>query len=174
MRRHRIHVVIAGLLAVALYSIVDGHVGVTPAAPSQTKAMTPHFVVEWGGSAQGFVLVSGLDSKVAVLEYRSGIMPSQDAVKMAGKPTYANLVLRNPASDMAEMWSWYKLSLQGKPERRDVTVSILNTQHEPVISYKLKNAWPCAWRGPILTGDDKQIAMEEVEIAYESMQREGE
>jgi len=104
MRPHRIPVVIAGLLAVALYSIVDGHVAVAPAAPSRTKAMTHHFTVEWGGSYQGFVHVSGLDSKVEVVEYRDGVMPSQDSLKMAGKPTYSNLVLRNPASDMAEMW----------------------------------------------------------------------
>ena len=169
MRTDRWRLSLVCLVAIAVYSAV----GLAAPGP-HSKATTHHFQVQWGGTSTGFMHVSGLDSKVDVLEYREGNSASETRIKAPGKPTFTNLVLRNPASDMAEMWEWYKLTLRNSPERRDIIVSILNANHEPVITYKFRNAWPCAWRGPVLEAGDKAVAVEEVEIAYEEMIREQE
>jgi phage tail-like protein len=59
--------------------------------------------------------------------------------------------------------------MEGRPEYRDITIAILDRQHSPVVVYKLSNAWPCAYRGPVLTGNERNLALEEVEIAYEGL-----
>lgn len=135
------------------------------------QVTTDHFQVQWGGTNLGFHSVEGLESRVEVLEYRDGLSPVYEPKKYAGKIHNSNIILRRvyEAQDN-ELWDWYSSgTLRGTPIYRDLTISILNRSHEPVVTFKITSAWPCAYRGPVLNAHDKQLALEEVEIAYQSM-----
>ena len=57
----------------------------------------------------------------------------------------------------------------GKVERRDLTVSLLNENHEPVIVWKVKNAWPVKLQSADLKSDANEVAIETLELAHEGL-----
>jgi Putative phage tail protein (DUF2377). len=57
----------------------------------------------------------------------------------------------------------------GKPERRDLTVRLLNEEHNPVYVWKLRNAFPVRYSGPHFNSMRSEAAIETLEIAYDGM-----
>ena len=51
--------------------------------------------------------------------------------------------------------------------RRDVTISLLNDQHMPVVVWKVKNAWPVKIQSTDLKADGNEVAIETMEVAHE-------
>ena len=64
-------------------------------------------------------------------------------------------------------YDWMKTISLNTVKRRNVTISLLNENHEPVVSWKVKNAFPVRFTGPILTANACTIAVEELELAHE-------
>lgn len=83
---------------------------------------------------------------------------------------YSDVILKRGvfASD-TEYWDWIKTIRLTKVERRDVTVSILNEEHEPVMSWRIKNAWPKKVSGPILESEVNKVAIESLTVAHEGI-----
>ena len=141
---------------------------VTPAA--QDLVSSHHFQVNWGGSRMEFQSVEGLNTSIEVIEYRDGLSPTYTPKKVPGSIHTHNIVLRRVIEENDnELWNWFKTVLSGKPEYRDVTISILNDEHSPVVTYKIQYAWPCAYRGPALNGTKRDLAFEELELAHNGM-----
>ena len=129
-----------------------------------------HFDVQYGGVSLGFTEVTGLDIQVEVIDYRDGSSPEYHARKMPGQHRYSNLVLkRGMVPGDTDFFSWMKTVQSGQPERRDLVVRLLNNQHEPVFIWKLRNAFPVKYSGPHFNSMSSQMAVETLEIAYESM-----
>ena len=49
-------------------------------------------------------------------------------------------------------------------ERRDITISLLNEEHAPVITWKVKNAWPSKVQSTDLKAEGNEVAIESMEI----------
>ena len=129
-----------------------------------------HFQVDWGSDSASFTEVSGLDVETEVIEYRDGANRSYSKQKIPGMQKYANVVLKRgimPADNGFFDW-WNTVSLN-KVERRNVTVSLLNEQHEPVMVWKIVEAWPAKVAGTDLKADGNEIAVETVELAHEGI-----
>lgn len=129
-----------------------------------------HFQVEWGGTRIGFAEVSGLGMTVEVIEYREGASPEYTPTKMPGRITYDDIVLKRGvfASDN-EFFQWIHTVALNAVERRDVTVSLLNENHEPVMVWKVKNAFPARLEGPLLAASGNDVAIETLVLAHEGM-----
>ena len=129
-----------------------------------------HFQVDWGGARIGFTEVSGLDVETEVIEYRDGATPEYSKLKMPGMQKYTNITLKRGvfASDN-EYWNWWNTVALNTVERRDVTVSLLNEAHEPVMVWKAKNAWPAKIASTDLKGDGNEVAIESVELAHDGL-----
>ena len=56
-----------------------------------------------------------------------------------------------------------------KPERRDLVISLLNEEHAPVMTWKVKNAWPVKLEGPGLKATGNEVAIESIELAHEGL-----
>ena len=54
-------------------------------------------------------------------------------------------------------------------ERRDITISLLNESHEPVVVWKVRNAFPTKVQSTDLKADGSEVAIEQVEIAHEGL-----
>jgi phage tail-like protein len=129
-----------------------------------------HFLVEWGGTRVGFTEVSGLDVETQVIEYRDGASPSYAPLKMPGIPKYSNVVLkRGIVPNDNEFFDWLDTTALNQVERRDVTIQLLNEQHEPVMVWKLVNAWPVKVEGPGLKSTGNEVAIESLELAHEGL-----
>ena len=129
-----------------------------------------HFQVEWGGTRLGFTEVSGLDSRVAVIEYREGNSPSYESLKMPGRPNLNNITLkRGMVFGDNEFFDWLNTIKLNQVERRDLTIQCLNEQHEPAFVWRLRNAWPVALTAPTLDSSASDVAIEALEIAHEGI-----
>ncbi len=129
-----------------------------------------HFRVDWGGSKIGFTEVTGLNLETEVIEYRDGSSPEYSKIKMPGLRKYGNITLKRGvfASDN-EYYAWFNTVNLNQIERRSVTISLLNENHEPVVTWKVKNAFPVKIQSPDLKSDANEAAIETLEIAHEGL-----
>ena len=129
-----------------------------------------HFSVDWGGTKIGFTEVSGLDVETEVIEYREGSSPEYSKIKMPGMQKFSNITMKrgtfNSDNEYYEWWNSVKLNTI---ERRDITINLLNEEHEPVVTWKVKNAWPTKVQSTDLKGDGNETAIESVEIVHEGL-----
>ena len=129
-----------------------------------------HFQVEWGGSKIGFTEVSGLDVEREVIEYRDGSSKEYSKLKMPGLTKFSNITLkRGSFKKDNDFYKWWVSNKLETVERRDITISLLNEEHTPVINWKVKNAWPSKIQPTDLKSDDNSIAIETMEIVHEGL-----
>lgn len=129
-----------------------------------------HFTVDWGGSKAAFSEVTGLNIETQVIEYRDGTDPEYSTVKMPGMKKYGNITLKRGVfegdNEYADFMSEIKLN---KVTRRDVIISLLNEEHAPVMTWKVKQAWPTKITSPDLKASGNEAAIESLEIAHEGV-----
>lgn len=129
-----------------------------------------HFMVEWGGTRTGFTEVSGLTITADVTEFREGSDPNQAARKIPGRLHYSNIVLkRGILKGDNDFFKWMQTINLNTVERRDITISLLNESHEPVIRWQVKNSFPVRLTGPVLIANASSVALEELELAHEGI-----
>ena len=129
-----------------------------------------HFQVDWGGTKIGFTEVSGLDVESEVVEYREGSSPEYSKIKMPGMQKYSNITLkRSTFKSDNEYFKWWNTVKLNTIERRDVTISLLNEDHEPVVIWKVKNAWPSKIQSTDLKADGNEVAIESMELVHEGL-----
>ena len=129
-----------------------------------------HFQVEWGGTRLGFTEVSGLSIEHDVIEYREGASPTMSSTKMPGMAKYQNIVLkRGIMQGDNEFFNWINTIKNNQVERRDITISLLNEEHNPVMVWKVRSAWPVKLDYSDLKSDASEVAIEILELAHEGL-----
>jgi len=134
-----------------------------------------HFRVEWGGTNLGFAEVSGLVIENQLIEYRDGVSPEYSSIKMPGIPKYGNITLkRGILKEDNDFFDWLnsiKMNKvgDGNKDRRDLVISLLNENHEPVVVWKAVNAFPVKIEGPSLKATGNEVAIESIEVAHEGL-----
>ncbi len=129
-----------------------------------------HFSVEWGGSNLGFSEVSGLNIEKQVIEYRDGLSPEFSTVKMPGIAKYGNITLkRGVIKADNEFFDWLNTIKMNTVERRDLIISLLDEEHNPVMVWTAKNAWPTKIESPSLKADGNEVAIESIEVVHEGL-----
>ncbi len=129
-----------------------------------------HFQVDWGGTKIGFTEVSGLDVETEIVEYRNGASPEYSKIKMPGMQKFSNITLkRGTFKSDNEFFEWWNSVSLNTIERRNITISLLNESHEPVVIWKIKNAWPTKIQSTDLKADANEVAIESMEIVHEGL-----
>ncbi|MBN8674261.1 MAG: phage tail protein [Chitinophagales bacterium] len=129
-----------------------------------------HFQVEWAGARIGFTEITGLTLETEVIEYREGSSPEYNKIKMPGLHKFGNLTMkRGTFAGDNDYYKWYNTVKLNTIERRDITISLLNENHEPVVVWKIKSAWPVKIQSPDLKSDANEAAIESIEVAHEGL-----
>ncbi|MEX0930004.1 MAG: phage tail protein [Balneolales bacterium] len=129
-----------------------------------------HFVVEWGGERVGFTEVEGLSVELQPIEYREGNAKNYQVTKMPGIPEYSNITLkRGIYRGDNQFYQWLNTVKMNNIDRRDLTISLLNEEHDPVTIWKIKEAWPCKVEGPALNSTGNEVAVESIELCHEGL-----
>ncbi|HJT75529.1 MAG TPA: phage tail protein [Chitinophaga sp.] len=133
-----------------------------------------HFQVEWGGKNIGFTEVTGLTVETEAIEYRHGASPEYHKTKQPGLQKYSNITLkRGTFKSDNEYFDWWKETVffqeQNGKYRRNITISLLDEMHKPIIVWKVKNAWPIKVQTADLKADANEIAVESVELVHEGL-----
>jgi phage tail-like protein len=143
--------------------------------PQQYPLPVFHFTVQWGGTRIGFSEVSGLTQENQAIEYRDGSFPEYSSIKMPGLRKFSNVTLkRGIVKADNDFFKWLSTVKLNQVERRDLVVSLLNENHEPVMTWKVQNAFPVKVEGPGLKASGNEVAIESIEIAHEGLELQNE
>ncbi len=135
-----------------------------------------HFQVEWENAKENdfsFTEVSGMDVETEMIEYRHGNSREYSKVKMPGMQKFSNITLkRGTFKGLGTYYEWYDTIALNTVDRRSVTIKLLNEEHQPVVVWRLKNAWPVKVQATDLKADGNEVAIETMEIAHEGLTTE--
>lgn len=105
-----------------------------------------------------------------MIEYRDGNSPDYSTIKMPGLRKFNNITLkRGIAKGDNDFFKWLNTVKLNTIERRDLTISLLNENHEPVMVWKAHNCFPVKVEGPGLKANGNEVAIESIEIAHEGI-----
>jgi phage tail-like protein len=128
-----------------------------------------NFLVEMDGITQaGFRECSGLDVATDAVDYREGGDPSH-VRKLPGLNTYSALTLARGITDSPELWKWRQTVIDGKVERKNGSVILLDVTGVERLRWNFTNAWPSKWTGPSFNATDNSVAVETLEITIEEL-----
>jgi phage tail-like protein len=132
-----------------------------------------HFQVQWGGSKVNFTEVTGLEVTTDIIEYRDGFSKEFHKIKMPGMQKFTNITLkRGKFARDNEFFAWYNSQSMNTIERRDLSISLLNENHDPVFVWKIKNAFPIKVNAGDLGSDKNEVMIETMEIVHEGLTME--
>jgi conserved hypothetical phage tail region protein len=89
---------------------------------------------------------------------------------MPGMQKFGNITLKRgmmPADN--EFFKWWNTHQLNKIERRDITIALLNEKHEPIVIWKVRNAFPVKVDGGSLKATGNEVAIETLELAHEGI-----
>lgn len=122
------------------------------------------------GKPLGFSEISGLESDIKPIEYRHGDSKVWSTIKMPGLRSVGNVTLKKGVFTTDSIfWDWYNEAQLNIIKRRTVTINLLDDKAAPKMTWTLTNAWPTKVTGTDLKSDSNEVAIESLEIAYETL-----
>lgn len=130
-----------------------------------------NFLVEIDGITRaGFRECSGLDTTQDPIDYREG---NQDLTtrKLPGLVKYSNITLKWGITNDAELWDWRKLVMDGKIERKNGSIVLMDDTGEEQLRWNFREGWPSKWSGPSFNATGNEVAVENLEITHEGVEK---
>jgi phage tail-like protein len=117
----------------------------------------------------GFSRVKGLARETKVESRREGGLNDFEH-KLVTQTTYGNLVLERGLAD-PYLWSWHENVIEGRVERRTVTVALHDEADAEVWRWLIESAYPVKWTGTDLDAGTAQVVVESVELAHHGIRK---
>lgn len=117
-----------------------------------------------------FQEVTGLDSEAQIIEYRAGNSAIFAPIKMPGLQKVGNVTMKKGifVTD-STLWTWFSSIAMNTITRSTVVVNLHAETGAPRMIWTLNNAWPTKLTGTDLKSDGNEVAVESIEIAYETL-----
>jgi len=135
-----------------------------------------NFMLELEGAMAGyFTECSGIGSEHDIVEHKVVDKQGHEIVrKIPGRLKWGDITLKRGITSDMQIWEWRDLVVQGKvaDARKNITITMLDRQYNPVSMWHFSNAWPSKVSGPSLKADSNEFGVEEVTIVHEGMYRE--
>jgi phage tail-like protein len=131
--------------------------------------LSNRFSVEIDGVlVAGVHSVEGLESETDVIDYKDGedgTMHTRPGNTKAGKMTFIK-----DWSNTNEWFKWRKTVIDGKVDRKSVSVIFHNDAGEEAGRMNFYHCWATKWTGPTLNAKSSGHATEKLEISWETME----
>lgn len=128
------------------------------------------FLVSIDGIPAGaFSEVSGLDTSIDIVDYRSGNSSGSADQKLPGLRHFSNITLKRGLTADLSLWTWFNEVGNGNLIRKSIVINLLDASDKPVLSWRIQNAWPSRWTGPVLNSTSSEVAIESLEIVHEGI-----
>lgn len=130
-----------------------------------------NFLVEIDGISQArFAECTGFGASNEPIEYREG-GENRTVRKLPGMTKYPNIVLKWGLTDSDELYKWWKNIVNGKADRRNGSIILLDMEGNEKVRWNFINAWPTKWDGPDFNAKGNEVAIETLELANEGTER---
>jgi phage tail-like protein len=102
-----------------------------------------------------------------------------EQIHLPGPVSYGQLTLKRGMTSNIDLWKWFNAAAGGlnsgqSANKRGITAQGLVTMRDsagtPTLLFDLFGCLPVKLKGSALSGKDGQVALEELQIAYRSMQ----
>lgn len=117
----------------------------------------------------------GLDMTMDVKTIREGGNNTQQ-IRMVGAVNYGLVTLKRGMTSSFDLWDWFDAQQHANPQqlrkdlRGDVTVVVLAPDHKAELArFILKKCLLTKLKAPTLNAKDGGVAVEEMQLSYESM-----
>jgi phage tail-like protein len=129
-----------------------------------------HFSVQAGFARIGFTRVQLPRVERDLIRYREGSDPVETVRLLPGLERLTDCVLeRGVVPPDNEFFAWLGTAHVGAVQRRDVVVKLLNQNHEPVMTWLLRNCFPIALEWSPLDAQHSLVLVETLRLAVEAM-----
>ncbi|MFT6270095.1 MAG: phage tail-like protein [Alphaproteobacteria bacterium] len=130
-----------------------------------------HFAVDVAGfdnSADSrFSDVSGLSAEMSTEEVAEGGQNSF-VQKFPVRTKYPELTLKRGLLTQSEMIKWIASSIDDFDiEPRNITIKLLNEEHEPLMSWHIVGAYPVKWSASDFSASSNSIVVESLQFYYQ-------
>lgn len=134
-----------------------------------------HFRVEVAGFPDDqdirFQEVTGLSAEVSTEEFREGGL-NEYSHRIPTGAKYGNLVLKRGMVAGSALVDWCRKAVEDfKFDPKDVTVSLLGKDHDPLASWSFAGAYPAKWSISDLKAQESALAIESLELVYRQFRR---
>jgi phage tail-like protein len=137
---------------------------------------TFNFSVEINRGNSGAPLVNaafsdcdGLEMSMEVKTLREG-GGNDRQIRLNGPVSYGQLTLKRGMTENFDLWKWFHDTVEQPRLRADADVVILAADGVTErVRFRLERCLPVKLKAPALNAKDGQIAIEELQIAYETM-----
>ena len=130
-----------------------------------------NFSVELDGITRaGFRECSGLETSQNAGEYREGTDKNLSVRKIPGLNTYGDVTLSRGFTSDSKLWEWRQKAMRGTVERHNVSITLLDDQGNPRITWNLFECWPRTWTGPSLNATSDEVAVEQLTLVCERVE----
>jgi phage tail-like protein len=120
-----------------------------------------------------FKEATGFDSESEVSETKRSLPNGRtQVVKAAGNTKWGDIELKRGIDQDKTLWNWRKLVIAGKLDaaRKDCTITMLDFEGQPVVTYSIINAWPKKYTGVGLTADSNEVPVEGITLSHEGFE----
>ncbi|MDQ4054021.1 MAG: phage tail protein [Actinomycetota bacterium] len=139
-------------------------------ADRQDPFRTFNFRLEIDGTeVAAFSNVSGLSSEGDVADYRTGMDIPLTNRKLPGLRKYGPISLKRGMVKDTTLWDWYKNIANGKADRRNGTVILMDEQRNDVLRWNFESAWPNKMNASELKAGGNEVAIETIELIVENI-----
>jgi phage tail-like protein len=112
--------------------------------------------------------ITGLESEIEIIEFKDG--EDRTIHTRPGNHKAGKLVVGKDWSNTGEWYKWRKAVLDGKVERKSMSVIFHNDAGEEAGRINLFQCWPKKWKGPAMNAKNSGHATEVLEISWETME----
>ena len=130
-----------------------------------------NFLVELDGITRAaFHEASGFDTSVDVIEHREGGQNST-TYKIPGLTKHGIISLKWGLTDDTSLDDWFQKVVDGDIDRKNGSIVVLNRKGDEVARWNFTRAWPTKLTLPSFNAEGNDIAIQTLEMAYESLKR---
>lgn len=138
------------------------------------------FKIEIEGLELSAQEITGLESEIEFIEYRTGDHSSDTKMKIPGLQKVSNVTIKKGVyNGDNELYDWFQQVKDSRNEagsfeeqKRMVTIILMDTMESPVFKWTLTRAFPVKLSAPDLNAEDNAIAIETIELAHEGLTQE--
>lgn len=133
-----------------------------------------HFVVEVGAITGYFLSASGMGSESAVIDHKiTTNAGSPINRKISGRLKWGDITLKRGVTTNLDFWAWRDQVTSGNVDaaRMDGSITMLDQSGSEIARWNFEKAWPLKVSGPDAGSDDNNVAMEEIVLVHEFIER---
>ena len=144
--------------------------------PAKQPRPSAYFRLDLAGheSIGSFRECTGLDSETSVIEHKAIDENGRPVVrKVPGETKWSNITLKRGVDESADLWKWRDMVIKEGPDnaRTDGSISLIDYNGSTIATWAFHQGWPIKYTGATLNAGSNEVAVEEIQICHEGLQR---